>query len=529
MTIKAKVLVDLPSRTVIVPNGKYKYVYYTKKTYRIANGQIRNDRVAIGKLSEDGRLIPNQNYYEIFGESKPVDLPDTVRSCGSYAVCKALSESLGLNSLLIDVFPDTYGEIMATAQYILCNGSVMYYINDWLDGNISFTTKPMDDVTTGRVLKGIKKEDKQRFLSQWLKKHIKDDLVAYDVTSISSYSNKLGNVEYGYNRDKENLPQINFGMYYTEKTRLPIYYNVYPGSINDKSHCKYMIEGSNSLGAKNIYFVIDKGFFTKENLKYITDSGHRYVTTMPPTLNIYQELVDENYDDIIDNIDYKITDRLMYCKKVEITPYGFRMNAHIYYNQAKVLGDKAEIYEKIAACEKDIEEMTTLPNDKSIYYKYFDLEIKDGKLIYSKNKEKIKKALNRCGFFVIAETIFSKASKEILDIYAQRDGIEKTFDDLKNELDVDRLHCSNEEILEGKMFASFLALIYLSQMRLKLKDYMTKKKYTFKKILLELDKIKIIYDARKQEKYRLLNPLTKTQREIVETLGLKEDIFSNLF
>ncbi len=36
-------------------------------------------------------------------------------------------------------------------------------------------------------------------------------------------------VEWGYNRDKERLPQINMGMYYGEESCLPLYYRVYPG------------------------------------------------------------------------------------------------------------------------------------------------------------------------------------------------------------------------------------------------------------------------------------------------------------
>ena len=38
--------------------------------------------------------------------------------------------------------------------------------------------------------------------------------VFYDISSISSYSKKIEGVEWGYNRDKERLAQINIGMLY---------------------------------------------------------------------------------------------------------------------------------------------------------------------------------------------------------------------------------------------------------------------------------------------------------------------------
>ena len=220
----------------------------------------------------------------------------------------------------------------------------------------------------------------------------------------------------------------------------------------------------------------------------------------------------------------------MYCKKVEDNSYGFRMNIHIFYNQAKTVANAAEFYDKLKAMENDLKTMAQVPAKNSSYLDYFDITKEDNTeyVKYTRKNDEIKKALRRCGFFVIAETVFSKSSEEILDLYGERDTIEKCFNDLKNELDFDRLQCSNNEILKGKMFAAFISLVFLSQIRKPLKNYMEKKKYTFKKILIELDKIKIIYDSKKPEKYRLLNPLTKTQNDIIKNLGMAEDILLNL-
>ena len=68
--------------------------------------------------------------------------------------------------------------------------------------------------------------------------------MAYDVTSVSSYSKGIEDLEWGYNRDKEKLPQVNMGLYYGEECGLPLYYRVYPGSISDKAHLKYMTAGN---------------------------------------------------------------------------------------------------------------------------------------------------------------------------------------------------------------------------------------------------------------------------------------------
>ncbi len=49
---------------------------------------------------------------------------------------------------------------------------------------------------------------------------------------------------------------------------------------------------------------------------------------------------------------------------------------------------------------------------------------------------------------MIAETDFTKTTAEVLELYRRRDVIEKGFDDLKNGVDMKRLHCHNNETKE---------------------------------------------------------------------------------
>ena len=93
-----------------------------------------------------------------------------------------------------------------------------------------------------------------------VKRRKSDEYIAYDVTSISSYSKQISELEWGYNRDKEKLPQINMGMYYGESSRFPLYYRIYPGSISDKTHLKYMTENQSFTESGKIRYVMDRGF-----------------------------------------------------------------------------------------------------------------------------------------------------------------------------------------------------------------------------------------------------------------------------
>ena len=98
--------------------------------------------------------------------------------------------------------------------------------------------------------------------------------------------------------------------------------------------------------------------------------------------------------------------------------------------------------------------------------------------------------------------------------------VEKSFDDLKNELDMKRLHCHSDETAEGKMFVAFFALTLRSCMQNKLRAYMAETDLTFSSVLKELRKMKYV---RTSDGKRLLSPITKKQRNILNACGLSTD------
>ena len=144
---------------------------------------------------------------------------------------------------------------------------------------------------------------------------------------------------------------------------------------------------------------------------------------------------------------------------------------------------------------------------------------------FRRNTAAIDKALVQCGFFAIAETDFKKKTAEILNIYRRRDVVEKSFDNLKNELDMKRLHIHSEAAAEGKTFVAFIALILRSQMLKALYELMSKEGFTLRKIFSELDKAKLIVSADSLSGSRLLNPPTRLQKDILLALNLPIDSF----
>ena len=516
MALNEKIQVEMPPHCVKVPRNGTTYIQYTVRAYRNEKGKPTSERIAIGKLDEKtGKLIPNRNYYEIFKKKDPEALPELVRSNGVYLLFSGICRKLGLEKHLSQLYPDEWKRILTVAQYMLTEGNVMYYLPDWQDETISYEKERLSDQAISRLFSGIDTEGRMMFFRGWMKDHYRGEYLAYDVTSISSYSKRMERLEWGYNRDKECLPQINMAMYYGEESELPLYYRVYPGSITDKTHLRYMMEDSGFLDVKRIKYVMDRGFYSAENLRYMVENGNRFVIAFPGSLKYIRELILRRRNELINRSECHLGMGMTYGKTYEISDLGFRMNVHLYYDPQKAAMESDRLYRELSKIENELRQMEEPPDRKLHYDKYFFINrSKDGKLGYIRNHKAIDEALSLCGFFAIGETDFKKTAAEILTLYRRRDVVEKSFDDLKNTLDMSRMHVQTEQTADGKLFCSFIALIVQSYMRKHLSAYLREHNLTFEKVLLELRKSKQICSPNYPFKIRSIDPHSKFFRDV---------------
>jgi len=81
-----------------------------------------------------------------------------------------------------------------------------------------------------------------------------------------------------------------------------------------------------------------------------------------------------------------------------------------------------------------------------------------------------------------------------LEIYRNKDLVEKAFGNLKERLNFNRTAVSSDKSLNGKLFVEFIALIFLSYLKKKMQEANFFKKYTMEAALnyFNLSKNKII-------------------------------------
>lgn len=79
----------------------------------------------------------------------------------------------------------------------------------------------------------ITEEAKMSYFKHQAKRHGVNEYLAFDTTSISSYSQLLKQAKYGKNKEGDSLPQINLALLYGEELMFPVYYRKLAGNITD--------------------------------------------------------------------------------------------------------------------------------------------------------------------------------------------------------------------------------------------------------------------------------------------------------
>jgi transposase len=377
----------------------------------------------------------------------------------------------------------------------------------------------MDDQQCSRLFASLSYGERLNFLEKWVKLHSENEYIAYDVTSISSYSTEIDNVAWGFNRDNEQLPQINLGMFYGFESSLPVYYEMYNGSIVDKSHLPYMVTSAERLDIKNTRFVFDCGMVTEPNLKYMDKHKHFFVTSFPGHLVDAKAIIDLCKADIRKSTN-RINEFEVYAIPTNIEIYDFQMRAHVFFDTNKQSCDERELYSKIERLQADLEKIGKRKRVTKKYTDLFMVEEKEAELSFMPDNDKIDEKLSRTGFFILITNDLNLSSRDVLKIYRGRGIIEENFDQLKNELDFRRLRTHINETTDGKVFVGFIALIIRSYLVNKIKGSQKTKKFTLKKIFNEFRKIKTITFEGSR---RMLMPLTKLQKDILEAVGVSHE------
>ena len=290
-----------------------------------------------------------------------------------------------------------------------------------------------------------------------------------------------------------------------------------------------MVDKIKCYGYKNIGFILDRGYFSKDNLNYMDSSGFSFIIMVKGIKDFISSQVRKQKGTFENNWGNRIEEFEVYGKTVYTFVYASdtkKRYIHIYYSAAKAVGERARLEEKIHEMQRFMEQH----EDKEYefgpaFHKYFHMHYnkENGHFVYGEPKlPVIQDELELCGYFAIISSEKMDA-KDAINLYKSRDVSEKVFRADKSYLGNHCLRVASEEAASNKIFIGFLALIIRCRIYTALKEKANglakKPNYlTVPAAIRELEKIELIRQS--DWGYRMDYAVTATQKEILKAFNM---------
>lgn len=540
--------VKIPSDSAGITRKKIKgttYIYYSyEHNYSSEKGYTVPKSTSIGKCTdnEPDLMYPNTNFLKFFPSE---ELPETKGGAhrsgclriGTYLVLRRIIAEYHLDEMIGNIIGKNSGLFLDLAVYsIIAENNAGQYYPDYAFNHPLFTDrmKIYSDSKVSAFINSITGDQSRAFLDEWNEKqdHSQKIYISYDSTNKNCQAGDIDFVEYGHPKEDTGAPVINYSVAYDRNNAKPLYYEDYPGSIVDVSQLQYMLEKAGGYGYKNVGFILDRGYFSKENIHYMDKYGYEFVIMMKGMKELVKSLVLEVKGTFEEDRRYSIRDYKVsgITVKKQLYPSDEKERYfHIFYNDRKRSSEHEAIEAKIDRMAECLHkhEGTKYEIKGSGFAKYFDLIYynkgkKDEKFMYGRELcDVINEEIRLCGYFVII-TSEKMTAAQALELYKSRDASEKLFRGDKSYLGNKSFRVHTSESVHAKIFIEFVALIIRSRFYTCLKEQMQKngkKNYmTVPAAIRELEKIELIRQSDRE--YRMDYAVTATQKEILKAFNM---------
>ena len=499
------------------------------------------DRVIIGKQNQSDKkqMEPNENFLKYFPE---VDLPeeryDSNRSSclriGAYIIIQQMMKETGIPELLSEYFNDRdLGLFLDLITYtLICENNAGQYYPDYAYNHPLFTEgmRIYSDATVSDFFGRVTDDQSIGFLNEWNAKrdHREKIYISYDSTNKNIQAGDVEIAEFGNAKVDTGKPIFNYSIAYDTHNREPLFYEKYPGSINDVSQLQIMLDKAMGYGYRKIGFILDRGYFSKANLDYMDHCGYDFVVMVKGMSTLVNELILENKGKFEDKRACSIRRHKVYGttvkRKLFLTDEKERY-FHIFHSSGKETKERENVEKAVENCAYFLEKKKGSVYEVPNYLQYyFEPEYsKDGYFLMAREKrDVIERELRLCGYFVII-TSQKMTAGEAIDLYRSRDASEKLFRGDKSYLGNKSIRVYSDESVSAKIFIEFVALIIRNRIYTKLRDEVERlgKDPNFMTVpaaIKELEKIEIIRGL--DLVYRLDHAVTATQKTILSAFDM---------
>lgn len=405
-----------PGKTFLEKFPKYqgKELYYYENKLLDREGYLKSNPEAQQQWNEleKDAAKPKKTMQDLLEE----DWRAISRQCGpTYSAWMHMKQSKMIDDLEAAFGTQDARVLAALAVYAMCQpGAAMENFTSWLGGVYLASVEPISGQRTSELLGRVTRAKVDQFFTarfnqllkvarQTREEKAKTDheainellTIAFDSTSISTYSSTIEDTEYSKAKDNPELKQVNLTLACDQKTGEVPYAREYAGSINDVASFLEIFKDMKNVGfhVEDIELVTDRGYKSAYNIQAQLDAGVKFVQGLR---------IDE------DSIKAKNANR-------------------------KVSSDDWSCYGK---CIGTVTEQS-------------------GEVKYVRNMQEINQRLQYAGCFAI-RTNYRHDPVEALRVYRQRAKVAAQYRTFKNEIEGDRMRASQLAYV-GKLFIFTLA------------------------------------------------------------------------
>jgi hypothetical protein len=310
-------------------------------------------------------------------------------------------------------------------------------------------------------------------------------VLAYDSTTISTYSENQIEARYGYNKDGDGLKTIKLLTLYSIDTRQPVAFTKQPGNLPDVVTIENALKQLSAFGLGDAEIVTDNGYYSESNISEFFLAHFDFLTLVKTGLKWVKTEIDSHRDDFgsvssvcpFDTGTRGITVALMRefekvrkyanrntgAQKGEKEQFRRRVYLHLFFNPARRVEEDAGFDNDLIELRRNIEDgidIGGLPQGaQNKAEKYLVVKRRGGSVRASFNEPACREAKKNHGYFAIVSNC-EKDAFECLRKYRKRETIESFFGSMKRRADGARVRVWDTDTLRGRMFVQFVALCY---------------------------------------------------------------------
>ena len=384
----------------------------------------------------------------------------------------------------------TAQKIISIARYIVASGgATMPGIENWQFSHpVPYKYCISEDVYHDLFVSIGKDESLQQnfFFRRCFSEIGNGGTIAFDSTTISSYSNNIEEVRHGFAKDGSGLKVVKFATLYSINTRQPVLFTKLAGNYTDVVTMENALNQLTALGIKGAEIVTDNGYYSEENLAKLILSGNDFITLCKIGLKWVKTELISHLDELntassacpFEVKTHGITVPVMYefpypytddsnengQRKNGRKTFKSQISLHLYYNSERKSEEDAAFIAKLIELRQGLlagdNAEKYSDTSKEMISKYLKVTYGDNGIDVHFNEGAIAEANRFNGYFAIVASKESDHLKCLIK-YRKREWIENLFRYAKQDADSYRTRVWSSDCLKGRMFVQFVALSYL--------------------------------------------------------------------